>query len=173
MDVESAKLIGMALAAGLGVLGPGIGIGLIGVGVMGRIHLDILQTGLPGLRLAAVADVDYPAAERHGAEAGVPSYNSADELVQDPTIDAVLVATPAETHAPVIEAAARAGKHILCEKPLEVNLARLDAALRAVEAANVRLQVGFNRRFDHNFQHLQSEIATEAIGKVMLCMSSV
>jgi myo-inositol 2-dehydrogenase/D-chiro-inositol 1-dehydrogenase len=144
-----------------------IGIGIVGIGVMGGIHLDILERGVPGLRLAAVADVDYPVAERHGTESGVPSYLSVDELVQDPTVDAVLVATPAETHAPIIESAARAEKHILCEKPLDVNLPRIDAALRAVQTENVFLQVAFNRRFDHTFQRLQGEVAAEAIGKVI------
>ncbi len=80
-------------------------------------------------------------------------------IFSNPQIDAVLICSVTSTHAPFIEAAAAAGKHIFCEKPIALNLPQIDAALAAVEKAGVKLQIGFNRRFDANFARVRSAIA--------------
>lgn len=141
-----------------------VGVGIVGLGAMGRIHLGCLGAGVPGARLAAIADIDEAVAGNLGAEHAVPYFGSAAGLLAAPGVDAVVVATPAETHAEIVEAAANAGKHVLCEKPLDCRLEPIDRALDAVKGAGVRLQVGFNRRFDRSFAFLQEEVA--AAGRV-------
>ena len=87
------------------------------------------------------------------------------ELLADPDIPAVLIATPTDTHTMIIADAARAGKHIFSEKPLSLDLPSIDAALAAVEQAGVKLQVGFNRRFDQSFRRLHDVVASGQIGR--------
>jgi myo-inositol 2-dehydrogenase/D-chiro-inositol 1-dehydrogenase len=146
--------------------GQALGIAVIGAGAMGRIHLAHAGA-VPGARLVAVADTDLAIAKRLGVAHGVAYHGSVAEVLQEPGVDAVIVATPAETHAEIVEQSAEAGKHVLCEKPLDCRLEPIDRALRAVEKAGVRLQVGFNRRFDRNFQHLFEEVDASRVGEVI------
>jgi myo-inositol 2-dehydrogenase/D-chiro-inositol 1-dehydrogenase len=85
-------------------------------------------------------------------------------LLSDDAIDAVAICSSTDTHAQIITDAARFGKHIFCEKPIDLDLARVDAALQAVETAGVKLQVGFNRRFDPNFRRVRDLVAQGAVG---------
>ena len=105
-------------------------IGLIGAGVMGRIHARCLSTAVGGGELMAIADLDgrkaAACAEEFDAE-GVYVDHSA--ILADNSIDAVIICTPGKTHAAIIEAAANAGKHIFCEKPIDWDLAAVDRAL--------------------------------------------
>jgi myo-inositol 2-dehydrogenase/D-chiro-inositol 1-dehydrogenase len=87
------------------------------------------------------------------------------ELLEDKDIEAILIATSTDTHAFIMKDVAAAGKHIFCEKPLALNLADIDAALAAVEEAGVKLQVGFNRRFDKSFQRVREIVASGKIGR--------
>ena len=144
-----------------------VGVGIVGLGAMGRIHIGCLAAGVPGARLVAVADIDEAVAGNLGAEHAVPHFGSATGLLAAQGVDAVVVATPAETHAEIIEAAANAGKHALCEKPLDCRLGPVDGALDAVKGAGVHLQVGFNRRFDRSFASLQEEVAAGRVGDVI------
>jgi myo-inositol 2-dehydrogenase/D-chiro-inositol 1-dehydrogenase len=144
-----------------------IGVGIVGLGAMGKVHLSLIADGIPGLRLAAVADIDTTAPDRLGGEYRVPAYHSAEALYADASVDAVIVATLAETHASLIEKAAAAGKHVLTEKPLDSNRERIDRALAQVKANDVRLQVAFNRRFDRNFSFMRDEIEAGRIGRVI------
>jgi myo-inositol 2-dehydrogenase/D-chiro-inositol 1-dehydrogenase len=114
-----------------------------------------------------VADQDASAARALGTEHGIAFSGAATVLLGAPEVDAVIVATPAETHAEIVEAAAVAGKHILCEKPFDVRLGAIDRALAAAESAGVVLQIAFNRRFDRSFQRLQEEIAASRAGDVV------
>ncbi len=96
---------------------------------------------------------------------GIPGATSnSQEVLDDKSIDAVVISSPTDTHADLIIGAARAGKHIFCEKPIDLNLSRIDLALAAVEKAGVKLQVGFNRRFDPNFRRIHEAIAKGEIG---------
>lgn len=143
--------------------------GVIGAGRIGRVHAENLAFRVPGATVAWVADPDLAAAEAcaAAARAGRATTDPA-EVLGDGAVDAVVICSPTNLHAPQIEAAAAAGKDIFCEKPIDLDLARVDAALAAVKQAGVRLQVGFNRRFDPSFARARALIAEGAIGKVEL-----
>jgi myo-inositol 2-dehydrogenase/D-chiro-inositol 1-dehydrogenase len=87
-----------------------------------------------------------------------------DLVLGDPEIEAVLICSPTPTHAPFTDAAAKAGKHIFCEKPIDLDPKHIDSALTAVQQADVKLQVGFNRRFDPNFKRARDLVTEGRIG---------
>ena len=134
-----------------------------GAGRIGAIHAANIARH-PGARLRTVVDVDVAAAaklaERHGAAVGEVAAALADRAV-----DAVLIASSTDTHADLIEAAARAGKAIFCEKPIDLDRRRAEACVATVAAAGVPLMVGFNRRFDPNFAQLHQELRAGRIGR--------
>ena len=140
-------------------------IGIIGAGRIGRVHAENLAFRIPEAVPAAIADVN-PAAAHHLAErCGIARVaSSAAEILTDPAIEAVLICSSTDTHADLIVEAARAGKHIFCEKPIDHTLARIDRALAAVAAAGVKLQIGFNRRFDANFARVRQAVLRGEIG---------
>lgn len=114
----------------------------------------------------AIADVVEEAARTCAQELGIPrAYGDPAPIFQDPEIEAVLICSSTDTHAPFIEQAAQAGKHIFCEKPIALDLDSIDRALSAVEQAGVILQVGFNRRFDPNFAEARRLVESGAIGR--------
>lgn len=143
-----------------------INFGVIGCGRIGRIHAENLATRLPGARIVAVADV-VPAAARELGERLRVSKVTGDyrELLSDPAVEAVVICSSTDTHSRIIQEAAAAGKHIFCEKPIDYDLARIRQALSAVEKAGVKLQIGFNRRFDPSFAKVREVVASGAIGK--------
>ena len=127
-------------------------VGLIGAGRMGSFHAENLAWRVPGAILAAVADPQPGAADALTNKLGVgKAYSDLHALLQDPEIEAVAIAAPARTHAEWVIAAAKAGKHVFCEKPMAVTLDEADRAIAAAKDAGVVLQVGFNRRFDSGF----------------------
>jgi myo-inositol 2-dehydrogenase/D-chiro-inositol 1-dehydrogenase len=141
-------------------------IGLIGAGRIGKIHGETIARRVEAARLAAVADIYRPAAEELAARLNAPRA-AADyrHLLDDKEIDAIVIASASDTHAQIIEEAASAGKDIFCEKPIDYDLARIDRALAAVRQAGVKLQVGFNRRFDANFRKVREMVAAGKIGR--------
>ncbi|MFI1732312.1 Gfo/Idh/MocA family oxidoreductase [Streptomyces acidicola] len=149
-----------------------LAVGLIGAGRMGSFHAETLAHRLPGVRLAALADPAPGAAQRLGDRLGCPTaYTEIGDLFADPQVDAVVIATPARTHAGLVEAAARAGKAVYCEKPMAVTLAEADRAIAAAREAGVPLQVGFNRRYDTGFRAAHDKIAAGGIGTPQLLRS--
>jgi len=143
-----------------------IAIGLIGAGRIGRIHAENLTRRLRGARLLAVADIFEAAAHKAAADFGIPNaYADPKPIFENPDIQAVIICSSTDTHADFIEQAAAAGKHIFCEKPIHLDLARIDRALAVVDAADVKLQIGFNRRFDPNFRQAKELVASGAIGE--------
>ncbi len=111
-------------------------VGLIGAGRIGRLHGGHLATRVPGAELVAVADVNRTAAADLGDSLGIESaYGDADDLLAESRIEAVVICSSTDTHASLIEAAARAGKHVFCEKPIDHDLARIDAAHRTAAVA--------------------------------------
>lgn len=149
-----------------------LAVGLIGAGRMGSFHAETLAHRLPGVRLGAVADPAPDAARRLGDRLGCPTaYTEIGDLLADPLVDAVVIATPARTHAGLVEAAARAGKAVYCEKPMAVTLAEADRAIAAARGAGVPLQVGFNRRYDTGFRTAHHKIAAGDIGTPQLLRS--
>lgn len=142
-----------------------LGIGLIGAGRIGRVHAANLALRVPEASLVAVADVHEEAAQQVAAQWHA-DYATGDyrRLLEDPAIGAVMVCSATDTHAPIIIDAAVAGKHIFCEKPIDHTLAKIDAALAAVERAGLKLQIGFNRRFDADYARVRRAIAEGEIG---------
>jgi inositol 2-dehydrogenase len=132
---------------------------------MGSIYTRHLSARVPEAELVAVADPAPGLAERAAAECGVPKwFEDYRELITDCEVEAVVIATPASTHAVVIEAAAAAGRPIYCEKPLALTLGECDRAVRIVERARLPFQVGFNRRFDAAYVQAKRLIEDGAIG---------
>jgi myo-inositol 2-dehydrogenase/D-chiro-inositol 1-dehydrogenase len=142
-----------------------LNVGIIGAGRIGKVHAETLAFRLPMANPAVIADVNPQAASAVAAHCGIPRVvSSAAEVLSDAAIDAVLICSSTDTHAGLIVEAARAGKHIFCEKPVDHSLARIDAALEAVEKAGVKLQIGFNRRFDANFARVRAAVRSGEIG---------
>jgi myo-inositol 2-dehydrogenase/D-chiro-inositol 1-dehydrogenase len=141
-------------------------IGLLGAGRIGRIHGGNIASH-PRASLAAVADADAAAAQRL-AMASNATIGTVDSIIESKDIDAVVICTPTDTHADLIERAARAGKAVFCEKPVDLNAARIRACLDVVRGAKAKLMVGFNRRFDPSFASVRARIATGEIGTVEL-----
>ncbi len=143
-----------------------VNIGIIGTGRIGRMHAENLAYRVPGANLVAVADIFVEAAEKVAAELGVPAaYKDHRRILDDQDIEAVLICSSTDTHAQFIQEAAEAGKHIFCEKPIALDLAQIDRALAAVEEAGVKLQVGFNRRFDPSFRRVRELVASGQLGE--------
>ena len=141
-------------------------IGLLGAGRIGQVHAAAISAH-PDSVLAAVSDVHVPAAEAL-ATLYDAAVKSSDEIIADSAIDAVLVATSTDTHSDLIEAATRAGKAVLCEKPVDLSLARARVCLANAEQTGQPVMVGFNRRFDPNFALIKAGLAAGEIGKAEL-----
>ncbi len=140
-------------------------IGLIGAGRMGKVFAHTLAFSVAGVQLAAVADPDEAAARDAAARYHIPAwFSDYRRMLAEVELDAAVVVTPTGTHAQVIQAVAAAGRHIFTEKPLADSLAGCDAAIAAAEAAGVKLQVGFMRRFDPAYLMARQKIEAGAIG---------
>lgn len=141
-------------------------LGLIGAGRIGRIHAENLTRHVPRARLLMVADVVEQAARACAGAFAIPrTETDYRALLDSPEIDAVVIASATDTHARLITEAAQAGKHIFCEKPIAFTLPEIDQALAAVARAGVKLQIGFNRRFDASYQRVRAAIERGEIGQ--------
>lgn len=149
-----------------------LGVGVLGVGEMGRRHAENVRRLVPQARLIAVADVAAARARQVAAELEIEhSFASLEDMLEHREIDCVLIATPDTFHAQAVRTAAAAGKNILCEKPLATNLADAQAALDAVKKAGVRLQVGFMRRYDPGYAAAMKRIEAGEIGEPVVFKS--
>jgi len=145
---------------------------LVGAGFIGPVHAANLAAHAKA-RLSWVIDLNLAAARALGEKYGARSGSDLAAALADPDLDAVIVCTPPRTHAPIIEAAARAGKAIFCEKPVDLDLARVDACARVLAETGVPFHVGFNRRFDPTHRALHDAIRSGDIGRPeMLVLSS-
>lgn len=138
-------------------------VGVLGVGRIGRMHAQLLHRELPGATVTGVADAVPEVAARVAADLGVPAL-AIDELITGDTVDAVAICTSTPTHVDLSVQAARAGKAILCEKPVSLDLEEVDRAIAAVDAAGVPFMVGFNRRFDPGHASVREAVRSGAIG---------
>ncbi len=142
-----------------------INVGLLGAGRIGRVHAENLAYRIPEVNLAAVADVFLEAAENCAADYQIPTVTqNPQDIFDNDEIDAVIICSSTDTHAQFISDAANAGKHIFCEKPIALDLAVIDRALADVERSGVKLQLGFNRRFDPHFKAARDMVAEGKIG---------
>ena len=146
-----------------------IRVGVIGAGRIGKIHAENLATRIAGVELVAVADTNLAFAKELASKLNVqevyPDYHS---ILNNKTIQAVAICSSTDTHAKILVEAANAGKHIFCEKPIDHDLAKIDEALKAVEKAGVKCQIGFNRRFDPNFKKVKEMVKEGKIGDLHL-----
>lgn len=138
--------------------------GLLGAGRIGKVHARAV-TGNPDAVLVAVADAFPPAAEAIAAQYGC-DVRTIEDIEAADDIDAVVICTPTDTHADLIERFSRAGKAIFCEKPIDLDVARVRACMRIVEETGGKLMVGFNRRFDPHFMAVHQAIEAGRIGDV-------
>jgi myo-inositol 2-dehydrogenase/D-chiro-inositol 1-dehydrogenase len=143
-----------------------LNLALIGAGRIGKLHAENIAARINGARLAGVADVNLVAAQavaqRFHVTLATDDYRA---LLDNPAIDAVVICSATDTHVQIIEEAAARGKHILCEKPIGLDLAKVRQAIAAAERARVKLQVGFNRRFDPSFAKVRELVASGQIGQ--------
>ena len=142
-------------------------IAVAGLGGIGRLHARNASL-MRAAELALLVDPDTSLAEAAAAELGAPCSASFDVALLDAAVDAVVIATPTPLHADMVIAAARAGKHVLCEKPLSLKVDAGRAATDAARAAGVALQVGFQRRFDRDFLEARRMIEDGELGELRL-----
>ena len=141
-----------------------INIGILGCGRIGQVHAGSIAR-LPSARVAAVSDAFPDAARALAAKTGAV-VQTTDAVIANPDVDAVIICTPTDTHFDLIHTAARAGKAIFCEKPVDMSADRIKACIKVVDETGVAFLTGFNRRFDPNFAAVQSRIANGEIGQV-------
>jgi len=144
-----------------------INIGIIGAGRIGNVHAESITYHIPDARVAMVTDVMEESARKLAERFGVPKY-SGDymDILNDPAIDAVLVCSPTPTHADISIAAMKAGKHVFCEKPVHTSIEKIREVARVAEETGRKLQIGFNRRFDHNHRHVQQLAQDGTLGSI-------
>ena len=145
-----------------------IKIGIIGAGRIGKLHTESITSNIPGVVVKTIADKfmndDIKAwAKLKGIN---NTTNDHKVIIDDPEIDAVLICSSTDTHAKFIQEAAKAGKHIFCEKPVDSDVDRMKETLKIVEESGVKFQIGFNRRFDHNFRAIKKAVLDGKIGDI-------
>jgi myo-inositol 2-dehydrogenase/D-chiro-inositol 1-dehydrogenase/scyllo-inositol 2-dehydrogenase (NAD+) len=149
-----------------------IGVCVIGSGRAGMIHARNFARRVTRARLTAVVDPHAPTLEEAQRELEVQiGYADYRQALADPQVDAVVVVTPTSLHREVVLAAARAGKHVLCEKPMAIAVRECDDMIDACAAASVKLQIGFMRRYDESFQAAKARVDAGEIGEVVLVKS--
>lgn len=153
-------------------MGREIGVCVIGAGRAGRIHAVNFRKSVPYARLTAIVDPNEAAAEQAAKELGIDRYyTDYRQALADDRVQAVVVVTPTAYHREIVVAAALAGKHVLCEKPMAMDEHECDDMIEACDRAGVKLQLAFMRRFDESFREAKRQIEEGAIGDVVLVKS--
>lgn len=146
-----------------------LNIGIIGAGRIGKVHIKSIVYSVPTARVLGITDVFKGELQELADTYGIEKiYDDYKQLLADPEIDAVLVCSSSDTHSAIAIEAAQAGKHIFCEKPVDLTPDKVQAVIDACDKAGVKLQVGFNRRFDHNFAQVRKLINEGKIGNLEL-----
>lgn len=145
-------------------------VGIIGAGRIGRVHVESICTQVPDAKVKTLADPFMSEetaewAKNMGVAQVTKDYK---EIIEDPEIDAVLICSSTDTHSSISVEAIKAGKHVFCEKPIDHDVAKIKEVIEALKESNVKYQVGFNRRFDHNFEAVQKAVANGKIGDTHL-----
>lgn len=153
-------------------MGTKVGFGIIGAGMISSFHAKSLQR-LSNCYLVGVYDSYAPAAEKLAKEYGARAYSKLDEFLADQEIQAVTIAVPSGAHAEVAIPAAEAGKHIMCEKPLEITLDKVDAIIAACDANNVLLSPVFQSRFSKPVQLVKKAMQAGRFGRMVLASAQM
>jgi len=140
-------------------------VGVIGAGRIGKLHAENLAYRISETEVVAIADINGGAARATAERLNIPHwFDDYRAVLALNAVDAVVICSATDTHTAIISEAAQAGKQIFCEKPVDLNLSKIDAALAAVDKAGVKLQIGFNRRFDPNFRRIRQAVTSGEIG---------
>lgn len=145
-----------------------INVGIIGAGRIGKVHVQSICTQVPDAKVKMLADpflTDETAAwaKDMGVLQVTKDYK---EILADPEIDAVLICSSTDTHSPISVEAIKAGKHVFCEKPIDHDIDKIQEVIDALKGSKVKYQVGFNRRFDHNFEAVRDAVAAGKVGDI-------
>ena len=145
-----------------------INVGIIGAGRIGKVHVQSICTQVPDAKVKMLADpflTDETAAwaKDMGVAQVTKDYK---EVLADPEIDAVLICSSTDTHSPISVEAIKAGKHVFCEKPIDHDIDKIQEVIDALKGSKVKYQVGFNRRFDHNFEAVRDAVAAGKVGDI-------
>lgn len=145
-----------------------IKVGIIGAGRIGKVHVQSICTQVPDAKVKMLADpflTDETAAwaKDMGVLQVTKDYK---EVLADPEIDAVLICSSTDTHSPISVEAIKAGKHVFCEKPIDHDIDKIQEVIDALKDSKVKYQVGFNRRFDHNFEAVRDAVAAGKVGDI-------
>ncbi|MFB5193534.1 inositol 2-dehydrogenase [Neobacillus sp. KR4-4] len=142
-----------------------ITIGIIGAGRIGRLHATNIAP-LSNVRIKAISDIYIDSVEEWAKQIGIETVTTNyQDILNDPEIDAVFICSPTSTHISIIQEAALAGKHIFCEKPISFSVEETQRVLEIVKEAGIKLQVGFNRRFDPNFKKVHDTVKNGVVGE--------
>ncbi|MBU2865882.1 inositol 2-dehydrogenase [Pacificibacter marinus] len=141
-----------------------LNIGILGCGRIGQVHARSLMR-MPEAKIVALADA-FPASAMALAKSTGAQVRDVDTIIASGDVDAIIICTPTDTHYDLIHAAAKAGKAIFCEKPIDMSADRIRDCIKVVESNNVAFMTAFNRRFDPNFANVQARIAAGEVGDV-------
>lgn len=142
-------------------------VGIIGAGRIGKVHTKSICTLVKNAKIKTIADPFMNEdtanwAKDMGVENTTKDYK---EILADPEIDAVLICSSTDTHSPISVEAIKAGKHVFCEKPIDHDVKKIQEVIEALKENKVKYQVGFNRRFDHNFEAVRDAVQGGKIGE--------
>lgn len=143
-----------------------VNLGIIGFGRIGKVHAESLTKYVPSASLKSVSDpfIDEEGT-KYAKSLGVENvYKDHSNILSDPEIDAVLICSSTDTHSKISIEALRAGKHVFCEKPIDLNIEKIKEVLDEVKKSKLKYQVGFNRRFDHNFRAIRDAVQSGKVG---------
>ena len=143
-----------------------VNVGIIGAGRIGKVHVESICTKVADGKVAALADPFMnEETEAWAKEMGIAKVTKDyKEVLADENTDAVLICSSTDTHSVISVEAIKAGKHVFCEKPVDHDIEKIQQVIDALKDSNVKYQVGFNRRFDHNFMAVQEAVASGKIG---------
>ena len=146
-----------------------LNVAVIGTGRIGVLHVENISSLRQKAKIVAVADPYASNLEKLRQDFAIPKiYKNYKDVINDEDVDAVIIATSTNTHAEISIEAARAGKHIFCEKPVDTDPKRILEVIEAVEQNNIIFQTGFNRRFDHNFRRVREHVIAGSVGDVQI-----
>ncbi len=141
--------------------------GVIGAGRIGKVHTESICLHIKNAKIKTLADPFMTEETAEWAKSLGVEQTSKDyhEILNDPEIDAVMICSSTNTHSPISIEAIQAGKHVFCEKPIDHDLSKIKEVVKALEGSKLKYQVGFNRRFDHNFEAVKNAITAGKIGE--------
>ena len=142
-------------------------VGIIGAGRIGKVHTQGIITGVKNAQIKTIADPfmnDTTESWIKSMDSSIQVTKDYKEILADEEIDAVIICSSTDTHSSISVEAIKAGKHVFCEKPIDHDIEKIKQVMEALEGSNIKYQVGFNRRFDHNFKAVKDVVAAGRIG---------